>query len=231
VRAAVAEVVEKELAGFIRRGRATWTYSENDLEIRVWRDRYHKERPVGFGFRDVVLSVSQRGIPIAGGSLREWRGPPLADIEEFFWEADDLSLADGQSADIVRKLWSDDPTPFDYGNVVRFDRLAIMLTSKSAAIWSLVSRAIRKEFMRRGSLLLLKAFPLEFEGEGSTDHDDFRRRASAMRRHYERRLGVRSVPGRYGAEGWMWRPLRHCPQPRLETRKLRRPRSRSAQAP
>jgi hypothetical protein len=62
------------------------------------------------------------------------------------------------------------------------------------------------------SILVMKAFPLEYEGQAPTGSPltkalDSRQRA--MVRYYERVFGVRRFPGRYGKDGWLWRPNPH----------------------
>ncbi len=113
--------------------------------------------------------------------------------------------------------WSDDTSPFLYGTVVRFERLVIRSGHYSTQVWSLVSYLIDREFARRGSILMLKAFPLEYERQTTqaprSVYKRLRRRKLAMERYYTYRLGTRSVPGPYGKDGWMWRPLRHCEPP------------------
>jgi len=190
------------------------------MEVAVWRHRFYRDRKDGFGFRTVQFKICAEGHALAGGHFIEWSGS--GSLEEFFYEADGLSKADHDTADIIQRVWGDELSPFDYGTVVRFGRLAIVATSHSLEIWSLINSVIAKEFARRGSLLVLKAFPLEFERPGGIERDGLRKRACAMSRYYERRLRVHVIPGPYGAEGWMWRPLRYCPLP--PTKRPRAPR-------
>src|SRR5271156_3780475 len=151
---------------------------------------------------------------LAGGRFREWSGPPVGFLEEFFEEADGLSQADHDTADIILSVWGEDRSPFDYGTVVRFERLAIRATTRSSEIWAIIARLIEKEFAIRGSMLILKAFPLEFEGNGAAK--GLPKRTRAMVRYYQHRMRVQIVPGPYGVEGWMWRALRYCPLPPMK---------------
>jgi hypothetical protein len=57
------------------------------------------------------------------------------------------------------------------------------------------------EFRRR-CILVLKAFPLEYEGKGYPS--GFRLRQRAMIRHYRRLLGMAPFPGKPGREGWLY---------------------------
>jgi hypothetical protein len=131
-----------------------------------------------------------------------------------------LSQEEYDASRVVSIYWSDGVSPFDYGTVVRFERLVISRKTNSQAVWGLIAQVIAREFSRRGSLLLLKAFPLEFENRlteasPAAAHSKFDARRRAMQRHYSQRLKVRSLPGEFGYDGWMWRPLRYCPMPEL----------------
>jgi hypothetical protein len=209
----VAELVERELGEFVPHGKISWSDTNRGLKLDVWRHRFYRDRKDGFGWREVEFRISAEDRALAGGHFREWAGPPAGFLEEFFEEADGLSQADHDTADIIQRVWGEYLSPFDYGTLVRFDRLAIRATTRSPDIWSLIDGLIGKEFATRGSMLILKAFPLEFESDSRTQRQRFLKRARAMSRYYQRRLGVRIVPGPYGVEGWMWRALRYCPEP------------------
>jgi len=58
------------------------------------------------------------------------------------------------------------------------------------------------------SVLIMKAFPLEYEGEvpeGSDLKQALDRCMRAMIRHYRKIFDVRPFRGKYGKEGWLWR--------------------------
>ncbi len=58
-------------------------------------------------------------------------------------------------------------------------------------------------------MIVLKAFPLEFEGVGpAASGKRVKRRTGALVRLYERRLGMTVLPGKDGRAGWMWCALR-----------------------
>ncbi|KQV18254.1 hypothetical protein ASC97_29790 [Rhizobium sp. Root1203] len=58
--------------------------------------------------------------------------------------------------------------------------------------------AIKREFSRRSAMMMLKAFPLEwenrFQDSGAPGKDAFERRLKAMTKHYQRNLGVSRTP-------------------------------------
>jgi hypothetical protein len=85
---------------------------------------------------------------------------------------------------------------------------------------TLIARLLNREFRRRGSMIVLKAFPLEFEGVGpAASGKRVKRRTSALVRLYERRLGMTALPGKNGRAGWMWRALRSPIKPSGPRRK------------
>jgi hypothetical protein len=165
-----------------------------------------------------VFDVTYHAEIVAAGHFVEWRGPPISDMQDFFQAADANSYGDYQFAAAVLESWDHHPALLDFGTLVRFDRLIIRSGSHSGQVWRAVGGLIDREFMRRGSVLLLKAFPLEYEGAlGSTANPaliaKFHSRQRAMERRYKCVLGVCSLPNRLGAEGWMWRQLSYCPDP------------------
>jgi hypothetical protein len=201
-----------------RSNKPLWSKVVDGLRLDVWRNRYWKDRKDGFGYRSIHFQIATSDDALASGHFVEWTAPAISYLNDFFCAADAQSQEDHNSADILMSAWGDDESPFNYGTMIRFERLIIKSARHSPGIWSLISDLIRREFARRGSLMMLKAFPLEYEGALAPDasaasRQRFRRR-KAMKRLYSRRLGVSAVPGPYGNDGWMWRSLKYCPKPR-----------------
>jgi hypothetical protein len=215
----VSEVLQNELPER-RLSKPTWSTTAAGLVVEVKRNRFVKEVRDSFAHRSIFFRVWEGDRAAAAGRFIEWMGPAISLVEEYVDAADMLSQEEYDASRIVGSYWSDGLSPFDYGTVVRFERLAISRKSKSSEVWCLVAQVITREFSRRGSLLLLKAFPLEFENRfteasPAAARSKFDARRRAMQRHYSHRLGVRSLPGEFGDDGWMWRPLRYCPTPEL----------------
>lgn len=168
-----------------------------------------------FQNRDVEWRIiSTQGV-CAVAKFVEWRASPEGEIEEFVDEADALSQADYDMALSVGQSWDRTNFPFDYGSVVRFERLAIDTASDTERlVWSYIKRALSREFGKRSALMLLKAFPLEYESNVTdANRQAFERRFAAMVRLYQFRLGALPLPNRWGDKGWMWRPMRFDEQP------------------
>jgi hypothetical protein len=70
------------------------------------------------------------------------------------------------------------------------------------------ARSLISVFSPAHSVLIMKAFPLEYEGEvpeGSDLRQALDRRRRAMIRYYRKIFNVRPFRGKYGNEGWLWR--------------------------
>lgn len=101
-------------------------------------------------------------------------------------------------AELLAAFWDWHCWPPEYGTVVIFSRLAIdsrLDVGRNALVR--LGEFLQVEFGRRASVLLLKAFPLEFENSVTTKNDRqlaLDRRSQAMFRLYERSLLVRPFP-------------------------------------
>lgn len=140
---------------------------------------------------------------VAVAKFVEWCGSPEALIEEFVDEADAQSQADYDMAEAVRRSWAWYEPPFDYGTVVRCDRLVIDTRKDSERLaWECINRSVAREFEKRGAAMMLKAFPLEYEGEVTNVRKAaFGKRQVAMMRLYNFRLGVHALPNKWGEQG------------------------------
>ena len=192
------------------------------MKLEVWRHRYYRDEKTGLAGGRWNSGSVPRGTALAGGHFREWSGPPAGFLEEFFEEADGLSQADHDTADIIQRVSGRIPfaVRLRHGGSFRsscYQSHDALPGHLGAHRWP-----YREGVCDTRLMLILKAFPLEFEGDNRTQRQRFLRRARAMSRYYQSRLGVRVVPGPYGVDGWMWRPLRYCPEP--PTRAPRRPR-------
>jgi hypothetical protein len=107
-------------------------------------------------------------------------------------------------------VWSDAVNDvLAYGPVLEF-RLAWMAPQHATtAVWATAAEALIKAEFDEHSILVMKAFPLEYEGldapEGAPVYGGFISRQSAAIRYYRRLFGVDPFPGEWGADGWLWR--------------------------
>jgi hypothetical protein len=210
------------------RGKPTWSANSAGLSLHVWRGPFYISPDAircekEFQCRAIHFVVKDQNDLIASGLFEEWRFKALEkyglpDLESFLMAADVNSRSSMEMAEALGAAWPDhlcDETPFHYGNVAHFERLRIEAASaaQSAAVWALIHRLVEREFRarKRASIIVLKAFPLEYEGT-TTDANRaaFEHRQRAMMRHYLHRLNARPLGRKLGKDGWMWVEI-NCP--------------------
>ena len=211
-----AEVVESEV-GRKPTGRLIWRDSfDGPYTVECRRHPFWKEdASYLLQNRDIDWRITGLHGVCAAAKFVEWKASLETEIDDFVYEADALSQADYDMALSLRQSWDWPIYPFDYGTVVRFERLAIHTAGDSERlVWSYIKRALHREFGKRAALMLLKAFPLEYESKVDEDSSAaFQKRLAAMVRLYRLRLGALPLPNRWGQKGWMWRPMRFDEEP------------------
>jgi hypothetical protein len=139
----------------------------------------------------------------------EWYPDPFIGDDLFFDEIDADSHEAASLAEAVLSGWAIDDLA-EAGSILEF-RLAWMTPEYArGSLWAEVAtHFLKAQFRKDAGVLMLKAFPLEYEGraDGSAIDDALTRRRAAMIRHYRRVLGVELLPGWAGEDGWMWRRL------------------------
>lgn len=215
--------------GVWERRKPAWSASAVDdgLQLDVWRAAWAEVDELSrFRSRDHFFKVTAVERVIAAGTFKEWdfdlrKEDDFASLEGFVNACDGVSQAAYDMANVVFSLFcraeeETGKTPFDYGHVTLFKRLRIQSASaqESDAVWTLI-REIARRFWRNGrsraAFIILKAFPLEYEGNvKDTNRAAFARRQRALMRLYVRRLGLKTLPGRVGKDGWQWLRM-NCP--------------------
>ena len=105
------------------------------------------------------------------------------------------------------------------GPILDFRRAWIMPRFANGELFRLAARTLVEKVSPHYSIMVIKAFPLEYEGEVSEGSDleiAFQGRARAMMRYYQRIFAVRPFDGEYGDDGWLWRGGRNCGVNNLE---------------
>lgn len=184
--------------------------------------RYYDASEVGddMKLRGVTITIKHAGRVAGIAKLKEWWLPPFSSPTQFWDTADNLSQEQADLAELVGSFWQWHEWPPEFGTIVLFSRLVIdsRLDSGRAALDRL-GEYLMIEFGRRASVLLLKAFPLEFANALGPGHEhrraSFERRSRAMLRMYGASLRARPLPDQEAYAGWMWRSLRYCPDPSL----------------
>lgn len=188
-------------------------------DFHSYRERYFDaSEGEEMKLRHLTISITYEGALVGTAKLREWSLPGFCSPEAFWETADGLSQEDTDAAELLGAFWEWHQWPPQYGNVVIFSRLAID-SRRDAGRKGLrrLGDYLQVEFGRRASVLLLKAFPLEFEHAVGSDLIDrqvlFDRRSRAMLRLYRDTLRVQPLSDHGRLTNWMWRPLRYCPAP------------------
>jgi hypothetical protein len=224
----------------------SWSSEHEGLRLWVGYDRWpSRARREEYEHRNIAFSIQDtKKRVIAEGKFVEWEFnyPPENWVEDnsragvprmnwFLDWADGWSQSSYEAAEIVRTYWPDknDDSPFDFGNVVIFDRLEINAKTKlqSVAVWVLVTELISRQFLKPGdgkrngaAIFLIKPFPLEYEGNiTKVNGAAFERRRAAMIRHYGARLNAELLGD--DSDRWMWIDT-HCP---IKPRKAKRRRA------
>jgi hypothetical protein len=145
--------------------------------------------------REIFAWILEGSVRLGAVKLIEWHVDPLTDEEDFYYEMDADSAEASALAEAVCSVW-DIPLLSSFGPLLEF-RLAWMLPSAAReSIWAKAAgRLITAHSCSGFSVLLLKAFPLEYEGHVSDAPLAFELRRKAMVRHYRRVLDVRPLPG------------------------------------
>lgn len=94
------------------------------------------------------------------------------------------------------------------GPILDFRRAWMMPRFANGDLFRLAARTLVEKVSPHYSIMVMKAFPLEYEGEVQEGSDlaiAFKRRARAMMRYYQRIFGARPFDGEYGEDGWLWR--------------------------
>ncbi|ATW02456.1 hypothetical protein [Sphingorhabdus sp. YGSMI21] len=161
------------------------------------------------------ISFSQKNI--GAFTFNEFQGPPWICSEALFEEMDSYSAATSELAEAICDNWKEPSKIFEYGNLVELERSWMLPSMSKGGRFSAVLKALIREVFDDRSLLMLKAFPLEYEGRVDEEtEDNFRRRQRALMRHYHNIVEANVLPGSFGKSGWMYvipDNLRKCVPP------------------
>lgn len=220
-RAAVAKLLASDMEmSSSQMGRSA---NIDGYDLTSFRSRYWQDDG-DVTSRVVRINIQTNGEIIGVANFTEWKLAPFVAAPKFWDYADGDTADDGLAAKIVAEFWDPYDWPPDYGNVLVFHRLAIDSSAdpRHSALRRL-GQFIPIEFGRRVSIMLLKAYPLEFEavllpdGGWQTAIDPsgtFERRLRAMFRLYASALAVKPLHAQNLYPGWMWRSIRYCPEPK-----------------
>lgn len=185
------------------------------ITVSCDRRRSFRIEESDFKKRYVSLRFSRTGAPDAHALFFEWDASDFVSAADFLDAADSYSQEDYEMAAVAGQCWSEWENPLDYGSIVVFHRLVI--PHPMPGFWETMRSAIKREFSRRAAMMLLKAFPLEWENRfqdpDAPGKDAFERRLKAMTKHYQRHLGVSPLPVSSSLGEWLWLPIRFDEEP------------------
>jgi hypothetical protein len=190
------------------------------LELRYSRSRWQRDPDLPVVQQRVVKAQLHVDGEHAGSFLlNELRPKPFIDKRRFFEWADAMSSELSELAEVICRHWEEVFDVTDSGTVLELARVWTHPAFSGEGRFALAANTLIG-LSAEWSLLVLKAFPLEYEGQVSDGNADaYTRRKAAMMRHYRSTLGVTQFPGDAGDEGWMYliRPDLFIPRPQICT--------------
>ena len=158
---------------------------------------------------------------------RSWPSRSLTPtpLKTFVERADSSSRDEYNIAYSVATLWGgksentwwQEQAPFCFGDLCVFERLAIdaKTASRSHATWTIINSLLQRLCRRDMAAIVLKAFPLEYEGNTTKENRAaFERRRRALVRLYQGRLGFEPVSDPPLARaGWMLKLINDGAEP------------------
>jgi len=180
---------------------------DGDLVVQYHCSRWNPvaENEEGVRRRVTRAKLLSNGDHAGSLELVEYEIPWLMGADEFLYEMDAYSMATCHLAEVLCAHWEEPADLGEYGSVLELNRAWMRPAySSNGNLKAAVDGLLEKLFDDR-SLLILKAFPLEYEGEVTDfNRNHFRRRQAAMMRHYRHLFGVDALPGSNGEAGWMY---------------------------
>lgn len=136
--------------------------------------------------------------------------PEMMENEDFAFIMDMDNSHEAELGIVLCDSWPE--LTFDIGGYGDFLEWEFAWTKprepQAVGLWLTAGEWVISRLDDEYSIIVLKAFPLEYEGcapPGTEGARALRRRQRALVRLYRRLLGVRPLPGRHGREGWLWR--------------------------
>ena len=170
-----------------------------------WWDMSEGERWIRARSIHAILFVKNE--PVGTLEFHEYDVSSFVFDEEFFQTLDDNSSIEAEMARALLTCWSDIAEDLGaYGTIIDFRRAWMRSDQTKSSVWAEAAKMIiANEFMRQ-SVMIMKAFPLEYEGISTESSRAMReRRQRAMIRHYKKLFDVSPLPGEAGQEGWLFR--------------------------
>lgn len=160
--------------------------------------------------RLTLAHIVQDGRAVGAIKFAEYRLAAMLFDEEFYDALDSDSAEEEKLACAIVSAWDWACLEIGgYGDIIECREVWMEPGHVQPVAWSTVIHAMLRELFSSGAAFFVHAFPLEYDGRSpvhAPSYVGFQRRQKAMIRMAERRFGLRSLPGPFGEEGWMWAP-------------------------
>jgi hypothetical protein len=175
------------------------------LELRLHRSRWESDPDLpGVHHRVLRARLCVDGTHAGSFKLTEIRPTPLISRDSFFDWADAQSEQMAVLGEVICGHWEEVSDVSDFGTILELTRAWMHPSFSKGGRFALAASSLIAS-LDDWVLLILKAFPLEYEGQASDQFNAaLRRRHHAMMKLYRTTLKVASFPGNAGAEGWMF---------------------------
>ncbi len=158
---------------------------------------------MGMSTREIFCWLEIDGHRVGAIQLREYRADDYLDNDDFFEFMDSFTQSASDLASTVMVHWEEVVDFFDYGSLLEFHAVWTDPRRCPTGLWSLAANDLISRECPNYSVLVLKAFPLEYENnENELLTASRKRRQQAMRRHYSRLLSATPFPK---DREWMYR--------------------------
>ena len=159
-------------------------------------------------FRKVFARILFDGQFVGALEFQEYRIDRRSDPDKILYIFDAESSEEAALSAVLCSGWNNPAQDISrHGNILNFQFVWMAVPHARSAVWAYGAQILMEEEFPNYSLLLLKAFPLEYEAkvpDGSALGPILEARQRAMIRHYSRLLDVTKFPGKFGEEGWMF---------------------------
>lgn len=177
-----------------------------EISVRYARGRFARvcSDLGGVAMRTTKGRVAIGGRHAASFQFRELQIAGYVSRGLFFEAMDAESQSTCNLAEALIEEWDEPADLCEAGPILELERFWSVPGQTRSGGLSVIVAALVDALFARHAVLILKAFPLEFEGnEEASASAAFERRLRAMKRHYARSLGVSPLRGTAGENGWM----------------------------
>ncbi len=203
-----ADFMQEEASRGLTYGRVSGTKrSGHDIVLKYRISRWESLSD-GNGevkLRELFCWIHLDGKPVGALEMNEIDASDV-DSEDLVFVMDQIDHYAYEFATVIRRGWPELMDITSYGTILDFKRVWIEPAHSRSGLWVEAAKLLINSEFRRHAVMIMKAFPLEYEGKGSPDYAAaLASRQRAMVRHYGALFGVRPFPAKDGRNGWLWR--------------------------